>query len=187
MKPYFQFELTPIPTSLFINNMMRKPNKASLLNSLLGKDYQLITPSEIITTDVNVVNCGALLRKTTWKQGIKFKDIVYSYKNYVTSNYGQSTIVIDGYGNNPSIKDHEHSRPSCDTSPKVKIGNEIKVTMNQAAFLSNDFDKMELIKLMTPELIAGGNTVEQSTDDGDTMIVSVALESALIRKTVTVF
>ena len=41
--------------------------------------------------------------------------------------------------------------------------------------------------LMTPELIAGGNTVEQSTDDADTMIVSVALESALIRKTVTVF
>ena len=109
------------------------------------------------------------------------------YKNYVTSNYGQSTIVFDGYGNNPSMRDHEHSRPSCNTSPKAKIGNEIKVTMNQATFLSNDFDKMELIKLMTPGLIACGNTVEQSTDDGDTMIVSVALESALIRKTVTVF
>ena len=141
--------------------MMRKPNKASLLNSLLGKDYQLITPSEIITTDANVVNCWALLRKTTWKQGIKFKDIVRSYKNYVKSNYGQSTIVFDGYGNNSSMKDHKHSRPSCNTSPKVKIGNEIKVTMNQAAFLSNDFNKMELIMLMTPELIAGGNTVEQ--------------------------
>ena len=46
---------------------------------------------------------------------------------------------------------------------------------------------MELIKLMTPELIAGGNTFEQSTDDPDTMIVSATLESALIRKTVTVF
>ena len=32
---------------------------------------------------------------------------------------------------------------------------------------------------MTPELITGGNTVEQSTDDADTMIVSAALESAL--------
>ena len=40
---------------------------------------------------------------------------------------------------------------------------------------------------MTPELIAGGNTVKQSTDDADAMIVSAALESALIRKTVTVF
>ena len=39
LKPYFHFELTPILTSLFINNMMRKPNKASLVNSLLGKDY----------------------------------------------------------------------------------------------------------------------------------------------------
>ena len=145
LKPYFQFELTPIPTSLFINNMMRKPNKASLLNSLLGKDYQSITPSEIITTDVSVVDGGALLRETTWKQGIKFKDIVHSYKNYVKSNYGRSTIVFDGYGNNPSTKDHEHSRQLCNTSPKVKIGNEIKVPMNHAAFLSNDFHKMELI------------------------------------------
>ena len=40
---------------------------------------------------------------------------------------------------------------------------------------------------MTPELIAGGNTVKQATDDVDTMIVSAALESALIKKTVTVF
>ena len=32
---------------------------------------------------------------------------------------------------------------------------------------------------MTPELITGRNTVEQSTDDADTMIVSAALESAL--------
>ena len=79
------------------------------------------------------------------------------------------------------------STRSCNTSPKVKIGNKVKVTMNQAAFLCNAFNKMELIKVMTPELIAGGNTVEQSTDDADTMIVSAALKSALIRKTVTVF
>ena len=110
LKPYFHFELTPILTSLFINNMVRKPNKASLVNSLLGKDYQMITPSEIITTDVSVVDGGALLRKTTRKKGIKFKDIVHLYKNYVKSNYGQSTIVFDGYGNNPSTKDHQHSR-----------------------------------------------------------------------------
>ena len=90
--------------------MMRKPYKVSLVNSLLGKDYQLITPSEIITTDVSVVDGGALLRKTTRKKGIKFKDIVHLYKNYVKSNYGQSTIVFDGYGNNPSTKDHQHSR-----------------------------------------------------------------------------
>ena len=187
LKPYFQFELTLILTSLYIDKMMRKPNKASLLNSLLGKDYQLITPSEIITTDVSVVGGGALLRKTILKQGIKFKDIVHSYKNYVKSYYGQTAIVFDGYGNYLSTKDHAHSRRSCCTSPKVKIGNEIKVTMNQAAFLSNELNKMEMIKLMTPELITGGNTVEQSTDDADTMIVLAALESALIRKTVTIF
>ena len=59
--------------------------------------------------------------------------------------------------------------------------------MNQAVFLSNDFINIELIKLMTPELIAGGNTVEQLTDEADTITVSAALESALIRKTVNRF
>ena len=59
--------------------------------------------------------------------------------------------------------------------------------MNQTAFLSNDFNKMELIKLMTPELKAGENTIEQSTDDAHKMIFSAVLESALIRKTATVF
>ena len=59
--------------------------------------------------------------------------------------------------------------------------------MNQATFLSNEFNKIELIKLMNPELIAGENIVEQSTNDSNTMTVSAALESALIRNTVTVF
>ena len=65
LTPYFQYELTPIPTSLFIDNMMRKPNKASLVQSLFGKDYQLIKQNDIIATDVNVVDGGALLRKAT--------------------------------------------------------------------------------------------------------------------------
>ena len=78
--------------------MMRKSNKASLLNFVLGKDYQLITPSEILTTDVSVVDGGAVLRKTTRKQGIKFKDIVSQLSSWmgmeialqrkITSNQG---------------------------------------------------------------------------------------------------
>lgn len=63
IKTYFDYELTPVPTSLFVDNLMRKPNKASLIETLLGKDFQLVDESEIIQTKYHVVDGGALLRK----------------------------------------------------------------------------------------------------------------------------
>ena len=38
MEDYFQFELTPMPTSLFKDGMMRKSNKAALETHLTGED-----------------------------------------------------------------------------------------------------------------------------------------------------
>ena len=64
----------------FIDNMRRKPNKASLVQSLFGKDHQLIKQSDIIATDINVVG-GVLLRKAIWKQGVTFIHVVDSYNN----------------------------------------------------------------------------------------------------------
>lgn len=63
IKSYFDYELTPVPTSLFVDNFMRKPNKASLIETLLGKGYQLVAESDIVRTKYNVVDGGALLRK----------------------------------------------------------------------------------------------------------------------------
>ena len=42
IKSFFEYELTATPTSLFTDNFMRKPNKASLIQSLLGKVVQLV-------------------------------------------------------------------------------------------------------------------------------------------------
>ena len=36
IKPYFQYELTPIPTSLFKDNMTRKAKKASFIPALVS-------------------------------------------------------------------------------------------------------------------------------------------------------
>ena len=62
IKSFFEYELTATPTSLFTDNFMRKPNKASLIQSLLGKVFQLVDESEIIRSKYNVVDGGALLR-----------------------------------------------------------------------------------------------------------------------------
>ena len=114
--PYFQYELTPVPTSLFLDNMMCKPNKSSLIQSLLGRDYQLFDSNDIVSTEHNVVDGGALLRKLVWKQDTTFENIAELYGKYVQAKYRGAAIVFDGYGNNSSKKDHEHLRRSLKTA-----------------------------------------------------------------------
>ena len=89
------------------------------------------------------------------------------------SNYGKPTVVFDGYCNNPSTKDHEHFRRSLKSTgcPDVKIQREMKVSINQQAFLSNDSNKMKLIDLISEKLEADGCIIKRSMDDADTMIV----------------
>ena len=72
IKSYFQHELTPVLTSLF-TDMMRKPNIASLVQSLLGKDYQKVDQEEIIFTKYHVVDRGSLLRKSSGDQDLLFR------------------------------------------------------------------------------------------------------------------
>lgn len=118
-----------------------------------------------------------------------FKEIVDIYRKYVKSNYGKATIVFDGYGNNPSTKDHEHLRRSMKTTncPEVVIQPHIKVSTNQSAFLSNDANKMSLIDMISEKLEHDGCTVLRSTDDADTLIVKVALDHCNNGDSVTVF
>ena len=53
----------------------------------------------------------------------------------------------------------------------IKVSPEKKITVNQTRFLSNDSNKMELIKLITTSLKSLGCTVKQAPDDADTLIV----------------
>lgn len=63
IQSYFEHELTAVPTSLFVDTMMRKPNKASLIQTLLGKNSQKVQEGNITVTQHHVVDGGALLRK----------------------------------------------------------------------------------------------------------------------------
>ena len=108
-----------------------------------------------------------------WKSGSTFKDVVEDYRKFVVCNYGNAVVVFDGYGNNPSTKDHEHFRRSLKSKgcADIKVSPEKRITVNQTRFLSNDANKMELIKLITTSLETSGCTVKQAPDDADTLIV----------------
>ena len=109
MAPYFDFELTANPTSLFKENSMRKPVKAQFANALL-KGVETLDEKEGV---VHVLDGGALIHRVKWSKKRTYKDIAMQYVNYVRGRYGNccmACIVFEGYGQSPSINDHEHQR-----------------------------------------------------------------------------
>lgn len=187
VKEQFQYELTPILTSLFADNFMRKPNKSQIIKHLFGKDYQHIHHSEIQETERNVVDGGALLRQTTWPDKVSFGEIVDSYSRYTMSKYGISTIVFDGYEKKPSVKDHEHERRSSSKCHNFNLQRKTILTVSQKSFLTNSHNKTELLKLLLLKLISDGHTVLKAISDADMIIVKTVLQIASNGNSVTVF
>ena len=94
----FDYNLTPQPTSLFKEGIMRKPKKAVFRNLLLDKGE----PCHDIITSWCVVDDGALLHKVKWPTDSIFWEIVQMYVNYMTIKYGRFEnicVVFDGYTN----------------------------------------------------------------------------------------
>ena len=170
----FAYELTPIPTALFRDDMMRKGNKSSLGASL----KEGVKPAEIseISNAKFVIDGGALLHRIYWRAGSSFKEIVGQYVTYVNSTYGgdRCTIVFDGYAS--STKDHEHSRREVGrTASYTMIAENIIAPDNQQAFLKNDLNKTQLIDMLMKGMKDNGHNVHQSDSDADTIIVEKAL------------
>ena len=233
---YFQYELTPVPTALFKNNFMRKPNKANLADHLLtgnltssskrkssnnnvilknnSKKPKLSTQvdsdkdldnevstkeHEQVDVDLRVLHVvpnnsyfvldgGAVLHRVVWRSNASYREVVQQYQNYIQSKYGICSIVFDGYGNCPSTKDHEHKRRSLKgkSSPNIFVQENISAYGNQHAFLSNDFNKKQFIKLLEFYLFADGHTVEIAPGDADTLIVEYSLKKAESSKVIVV-
>ena len=164
VEKYFDFELTTYPMSLFKDGVMRKPDKASLRNLLLG--------SESITTspEVRVIDGGSLLHHVFWPSNVTFRDLLDHYVKSVRKDYGTCHIVYNGYSI-PSVKDQEHVRRSAKLKSKdIKFTLDMKVSVKREDFLSNTNNKTLFISKLSELLENDGQTVT------DTDIVKVALE-----------
>ena len=104
MSPYFDYELTAFPTSLFKDNFMRKAAKAQLAKSLTDS----VNSSVHRRQAKHVLDGGALLHRVKWGKKMTYQDIAEQYVSYVRARYRQSCVVFDGYEQGPS--DHEHLR-----------------------------------------------------------------------------
>ena len=102
MGPYFRYELTSIPTSLFKDRFMRKSQKSQLAKFLQNG----VNPSVQNPGAMYVIDGGALLHRVKWQKKVTYKPIVNQYVKYVRTRYGDCCVVFDGYGHGPSITDH---------------------------------------------------------------------------------
>ena len=173
MLPFFEYELTSIPTSLFKDCYMRKSQKSQLAKAL----QEGVQPSSGYSNTKYVIDGGALLHRVKWQKKATYKEIIAQYVEYVRTRYGNCCVVVfDGYGYGPSIKDHEHKQRVGKTCADIQLVESIKAHEDQQAFLSNEKNKTQFISLLTAALKYDGHEVHNSTGDADTLIVETALK-----------
>jgi len=182
MAPFFNYELTTIPTSLFKDNYLRKTDKAQLSNAL----KKSVEPSALRFQAMYVLDGGALVHKVKWIKKGTYQDIVKQYVSYVRVKYGDCCIVFDGYKQGLSTKDHEHKRRATKACADIQLVESMEAYTNQEVFLSNEGNKVQFISLLSKYLQSDGQVVYNSTGDADTLIVSNALQIAREGKEVNV-
>ena len=176
IEKYFFHDLTPEPTTLFKDGMLRKTNKAVLRDILVEKQ----TNAEISNRTVNscVIDGGALLYKVTWNDGT-YRDIIKKYVNYVKRKYAtfkNVCVVFDGY-EELSTKSLEQLRRSA-ASSNIEVSEDFKVTCGSKMFLKNYGNKRQLIKLLSKSLRNAGCEVIECSGEADVHVVRRALELA---------
>ena len=141
--------------SLFKDELMRKPKKAILRNTLLAKEV------DIDLNSLHVLNGGALLHKVRWPTSVTFGDVCKLYVDHIASKCGISTIVFDECSDTLSTKVHELARRTINNRGCVDAQCNVstKVNIKQDVLLSNSTNKSRFIDILSGYLIKSGNKV----------------------------
>ena len=115
----FSFELTPEPTSLFKQGMMRKLTKANLRNHL-------------IESENCIIDGGMLLHKVYWPKST-FSDVLDQYISYLRRC--ASVMCIWWLLNDASTKSHEHQSRTGKISVTIVVNESTRVTSRREVFL----------------------------------------------------
>ena len=111
---------------------------------------------------------GALLHKLKRKKGDTYGKTAGAYADFTTRYYGAASVVFDGYGAGPSIKDNtQQRRGHTNRYPTVNFTGETKFDRKRDEFLSIGSNKQQLITLIGDQLKKVGCTVTQAEGDAD--------------------
>ena len=148
---FFNYELSPVPTSLFHGYLMRKSNKSLLakgLDELLAKSNEEVieVPQEVEDdideddtdsvdefddiTDISSSATASVTTKYIIDGGNLLRRVVWDKNitfreiintSHVGSRYIQCTVVFDDFCGGISTKDHEHSRRNLKSSASLDM------------------------------------------------------------------
>ena len=96
------------------------------------------------------------------------------------------TVVFDGYGEGPSIKDNTHQRRGQNTHPVVNFTADMEFSGKKEDFLSRDKNKEGMITLISTELTKRGCRVIQASGDADVDIVKATVDCSQVCSTTLV-
>ena len=105
-----RYELSPFPPALFeARNILRKAANLNLLRQF-----------DILLQTYQVSRWWTLFLK----QIVTCLMMVPCYADFTVRHYGQATVVFDGFGEGPSIKDNTHQRRGESMHPIVRFTTE---------------------------------------------------------------
>ena len=88
---YFCYEITPVPTSLFEDGMMRKSAKSVLMKTVtknVPKNASYVSP-------VYILDGGAFLRKIKWIPNSTVHNVILQYSQCIKFKCGLCCVVFD--------------------------------------------------------------------------------------------
>ncbi|KAK4298605.1 hypothetical protein Pmani_008001 [Petrolisthes manimaculis] len=184
LEEVMHYELSPFPPALFeARDIFRKADKPQLAHTICDHASDAILQS-VPETECHVLDGGSLLHQVPWKRGQNDGEIAQSYADFTVRHYGSATtVVFDGYEEGPSIKDNTHQRRGHNSHPIVHFTADTEFSGKKEKFLSRDFNKQTLIKMIIAELRRSGCDVVNAPGDADVDIVKAAVRASLVHTT----
>jgi len=167
---FFKYELCTYPAALFdCSSLPWEANKPALADALrkLVKNENEILPDRVHY----VFDGGSLLHHLSWKQGETFQNVCARYVTYVTTKYGEATIVFDGHDSGPDVKDATHQRRSHGSGPTVALTHQTVVTLKKKDFLSSKANRQNFLSIVGSYLEEAGCSTAHARSDVDMLII----------------
>jgi len=111
-----------------------------------------------------------------WKKGNSYNAIAESYADFTVRHYGRATVVFDGYGEGPSVKDNAHQRWGKNLHPLVSFTTETVFRQKGGRFISWQKQGRHDCSHQHSTLTKRGCHVIQSPGDADVDIIKATVE-----------
>jgi len=188
LKDVLDYELSPFPPALFeAKNIFQeadKPQLAKAIEECASKLSDQPVLDKTPKTEHCVLDGGSLLHRVKWTKGKTYGSIADDYVTFTISNYGQATVVFDGYRDEPSMKDNTHTRRQQQKEyPIVKCTPDTVFIGKKEELLSRGYNKQQLISIISQQLREKGCNVISAAGDADYDIAQAAVAASEFQST----